>query len=666
MPRQYTEIPLNGGLNFLQGTTERSHNELKNIYTRDGHARRRPALVTTGPSSTPGTEGNVRLLVEFNHGDSPPNQTVYPVADIQQEWTRSAGSDNYALVDEVTADDDTTYVETTADTNYDYYTMTTVAGFSSIDTVTFYARCKAIEVGGTDFIKCAFYCTDDNGSTDNYIGQTGNWRFADGYVTKSIVAATDPITSASWTQTLMNTYAFGIRSNSVAPDKLRCTQFYMYIEGSGAATRARSKIVISNTEMLRLEEDLSAYTDVDDGLTSAAGAADVWDTCEFDNLLWITNNYDDFYKYPDAGDLFDQNATALEARTIAPYGDRLFAGNIEEGGSRYKYRLRWSVVGDGDDFAGAGSGNFDIAARPGDIVKILPLAEKATTYTGILAVYKETSIYHVWATGEADDPFDYRLMDGSVGCVGTQALDSYSNEHTNTEVHAFVGKRNGELNVFEWNGNNIFAIGDAIASDMNANFNAATLKNSIVSFDPNTSLLWVGIPRDSETFPASFYVYDIIRQEWKEHTFDDNLPALGQFTISSAATLVAGKTDGLIYKSDNSTTTDSGTDQETLIETGDIFIAGIPNQATVYRVWIWYRQRDAATLNVSTSVDGGDSYNTADAVSLLGTDAGKLSLAFADVVNTGRTHRFKFQNSTDEDIELVKAIVEWEPRPENP
>jgi len=664
MPKQYQEIPIDGGLNFLVGAGQRTHNELKNVYTKNGHLRRRNALVTAGPTSTPGTEGNVRLLAEFQHGDNPPTQLLYPISDDVANWTPSAGTDNYAMVDEVNADDDTTYLSVTSDALKDFYTFTTVAGFTSVDKLTFHLRGKLVDNGGADNCRLDVYVSDDSGVTSTFVGLTSNWTFAGGYVTKTIDISEDPLTSAPWTQTLLNTYSFGMKTGSVTGDIFRLTQYYITVTGTSAATRERSKIIISNTEFLRLEEDLSAFTDIDDTLASAASATQVWDTCEFDSLIWFTNDTDDFFKYPDAGSLLDQNATALEARTIAPFGDRLFAGNIEEGGTRFRSRLRWSVVGDGDDFAGAGSGNFDMDARPGEIVKLYPLAEKATTYTGVLAVYKDTSIYHVYATGVSADPFDYRLMDGSTGAVGTAALDSYSNPHTNNEVHAFVGKRNGELNVFTWNGSNIFAIGDPIKDDLNANANYVALPQTIVRFDPDTSLLWVGIPRDNETFPASFYTYDIIRQQWKEHVSGNVITALGQFKIASKPTLVAGKTDGLVLKEDTSTTVDTGQDVETLVTTGDFFLGDGVHQATISRIWLWYVERDAVTIDISISTDGGDSYAETDTVDLLGASAGKLNVAQADVLYTGRAFRIKLQEATDADIELVKMIVEWEPKSE--
>jgi hypothetical protein len=634
------------------------------VYAKQGNLRRRPALTSVGPSTTPGTASNVRLIVEHQHGDSAPTETLRPTADgNDNNWTPSSGSDNYAMVDETSADGDTTYnTAPTGSDDDDMYAFGNISGLTTIDKITFHITAKLVDDGGgADFQNCSVRYYDVSATTTYTVGTTNNWRFSDGYLEKTIESTTNPRDSNPWVVADVNADEFGVRANSDTNESFRVTQFYMVLEGSGAAGRELSKIVISENEFLRLEEDLASFTDIDDTLASTASATQVWDTCEFDNKIWFTNDTDDFFNYPDASDLLDQNTTALEAKTIAPFGDRLFAGNIEESSTRLRSRIRWSVVGDGDDFAGAGSGNFDLDARPGEIVKILQMAEKANTFVGVLVAYKDTSIYHIYATGEASDPFDYRLMDGSVGAVSTAGVDSYVNQE-GREVHAFIGKRNGELNIFEWNGNQTIPIGDPIKDDMNANIAWGSAGLSLVRFDPATSLLWCGIPRTNETFPTTFYVYDIVRRTWKEHDFNDTITALGQYKISSQPTLMAGKTDGLLFRSNTSTTADSGEDSQTLIETGDFWLNSPTGQAIVYRVWLWYIDRGATTVAIDISVNGGQTYGTATSKSIGGGTSGALSLSKYDFVQHGRSFRFRLTDTVDDDLEIVRLVVEWEPQ----
>lgn len=58
---------------------------------------------------------------------------LHPTSDVTKEWTRSAGSDNYALVDEATTNSGTDYVETaTLDTEDQYGMGDLPAGVNSI------------------------------------------------------------------------------------------------------------------------------------------------------------------------------------------------------------------------------------------------------------------------------------------------------------------------------------------------------------------------------------------------------------------------------------------------------------------------------------------------------------------------------------------------------
>ena len=55
-------------------------------------------------------------------------EPIRPTADVTQEWTRSAGADNFALVDEDSSDSATTYVETSVAATDDLYTMGDLSG----------------------------------------------------------------------------------------------------------------------------------------------------------------------------------------------------------------------------------------------------------------------------------------------------------------------------------------------------------------------------------------------------------------------------------------------------------------------------------------------------------------------------------------------------------
>ncbi len=123
------------------------------------------------------------------------------------DWTPSAGS-NYQNVDEGgLLDEDTTYNETSIDTNQDLYTFGNLPGDAvSVDgiQITSEARVTAGQMDLSNVIKTG---TTTSPGTPETITSTD-------YVTSVRVEEQDPDTSAAWTPSGVNGAQFGIRANT--------------------------------------------------------------------------------------------------------------------------------------------------------------------------------------------------------------------------------------------------------------------------------------------------------------------------------------------------------------------------------------------------------------------------------------------------------------------
>jgi len=121
------------------------------------------------------------------------------------DWTPSAG-DNYAAVDEVELDEDTTYVESSTVTSdqdlYDYDALADVTNIQGIQINTDVRVTDAQSYDLNSVIKSG--STTDEGSADTIT--------ATGYSTNTRVRETDPNTSAAWTLLNVNAAQFGIKA----------------------------------------------------------------------------------------------------------------------------------------------------------------------------------------------------------------------------------------------------------------------------------------------------------------------------------------------------------------------------------------------------------------------------------------------------------------------
>lgn len=147
--------------------------------------------------------------------------------------SRSSGTVNYELVDEVTADDDTTYVYTNArlvdggaaDT---YAAADHASETGTINSLTVYVR--AMRTGATG----AVIPTVRVGTTT----YTSAWQtIASSYANYSYVRTANPATSSAWTWSDIDTMQIGVSAYGAAASQARVTQVWAvvdYTEGGGA------------------------------------------------------------------------------------------------------------------------------------------------------------------------------------------------------------------------------------------------------------------------------------------------------------------------------------------------------------------------------------------------------------------------------------------------
>lgn len=136
-----------------------------------------------------------------------------PDSDDTATWTRSAGADNYALVDEIPPSD-ADYVETSTNTNQDLYTLTDYALNNAINHIVQWIRGLSTPSGGE------FKMQIKSGATTSEESTSGLATSAE-YVSR--ILEEDPNTLAAWGKTAFNAALAG-QEAVVSSETVRVTQ----------------------------------------------------------------------------------------------------------------------------------------------------------------------------------------------------------------------------------------------------------------------------------------------------------------------------------------------------------------------------------------------------------------------------------------------------------
>lgn len=131
---------------------------------------------------------------------------IFPNGDDTAGWdTASGAGDHYLDVDEVLADDDTSYVEDATTDHKDLYDYAAMpVGRGAIKGLEIKTMCRETDAENFDIvtpIKSGVTETDDSAQS---IGTTD-------YVVKKRVSETDPNTSTAWTKTTVDAAKFGVK-----------------------------------------------------------------------------------------------------------------------------------------------------------------------------------------------------------------------------------------------------------------------------------------------------------------------------------------------------------------------------------------------------------------------------------------------------------------------
>lgn len=155
--------------------------------------------------------------------------TLRPASNNSVQHNPIGATNNWECVDDITSDDDTTYVFYTNDSATDHYNAesNTIGASDTINSVTIYAVAKLITARLAErSIEMTVSSTVVGGANP----------LTSSYATYSYTTTTNPTTGVAWTKSNIDSLVFGFRTTSALSGRGYITQSYVIVDYTPAAS----------------------------------------------------------------------------------------------------------------------------------------------------------------------------------------------------------------------------------------------------------------------------------------------------------------------------------------------------------------------------------------------------------------------------------------------
>jgi hypothetical protein len=213
-----------------------------------------------------------------------------------------------------------------------------------------------------------------------------------------------------------------------------------------------------------------------------------------------TNGTDDEYEAITTA--LGTGVNLFKARSVENWASRLMFLNTEESGTKYRQRLRWTAVGNGDpDPVNDGSGALDLKDFDGEGLRCEQLGN-------LLACYFTDGIALVQRSGQSTAPFSYQTITTSKGLLGGRAVTAISQtQHFGLFTDGWyildsngqfteIGMLNGEP---KWR------------ETFFARLERKLVARISIEYDPKNKLVYIALPLDGQLSNTETWIYDLAR-----------------------------------------------------------------------------------------------------------------------------------------------------------
>ncbi len=352
-------------------------------------------------------------------------------------------------------------------------------------------------------------------------------------------------------------------------------------------------------------------------------------TSEIMSELYIFNNGVDSIKKWDMQTNTVQDlggASNYRCKAMITYGERLCLFHTIESGYTYPQRVRWSVVGDPEDWTGAGSGATTLVGVLG--IDFIQSVQKLSNY---VVIYAERTIALMEYRGtDPSDPFAFLTRVAGMGLAAPRAIVNLDEEHI------FLGWDN----VYSYKGGrDIEPIGDAIKEELFRIIEPKYIHRSFMTFIEEKNEIRLYVPTVGSEYPNTYFSLNTSTNGWSRgtrkyttygyysqqetYTWDGTSGSWDEQTmrwddrtrLSLSPINLFGNEKGEVWKDDDSVYTVEGKDVDAWWDTKDFVIGERYVEETTNWMGVNFEAM-GTNLDVLISSDLGKTYQFVESVSL--------------------------------------------------
>jgi hypothetical protein len=335
------------------------------------------------------------------------------------------------------------------------------------------------------------------------------------------------------------------------------------------------------------------------------------------------------------------STAVYKPKILLPYQFRLLMFNIDEDGTDFPIKFRYSIANPTDattDWTATGSGSRNmIQGKGSQIMNALEIKD----YVG---VYKDKSISILDYVGGSSIFSTAVHIDG----VGLLAQDAIINLGTS---HLFLGS---DYNIYEWNGGwELIPIGDPVKKYIKDNIYKTNKLRcfAIPNFERTEAHFF--IPIGTDTYPTRFLTYNWTEKSWSLNTVA-SCSGGGNIYNTGVEKSIIALSAGTVHNYDYSSLNDGSTAISSYFTTPDVTINKEEYKIEQKNYSNVYVDAKGNNLSMYYSVNEGSTWSTVDTDALDSTTVYNLH-AF-NYSKTARNIRYKFENNTASESYSVRFV----------
>ena len=264
-------------------------------------------------------------------------------------------------------------------------------------------------------------------------------------------------------------------------------------------------IVCCDTIIYAYDATFASYTDITPSPTPTGGASDVWGFALVAGLPILTNGKDAIWKWASyAGVLTALSGAPTYGKRISSCMHRLVVSNLSEGGYAYTGRIRWTEVGNPENWTmdlTNKSGYFDLMGYETGVEAFQNIKAQQTD-GGKMYFFTERGL---WVSDLYQAPKPFLIAGKEAEILSPRAACMVDG------VLYWIGK----TDVFTSTGHSRKPIGLPIRNDLFYNLNKSSGIQASFTFHNRVNReIWFCIPTGSSTVADTAYVYNYELDNW--------------------------------------------------------------------------------------------------------------------------------------------------------